>query len=163
MSLPIDENRNAPSRIARERAAREKLDARRRSGTVRQEPLPALLSVVLVKQRVEVRTKRCVGGRNERVGVVEQVNLLGEDLLLNEKPIAWDSRGFWTCDPKAAATWLTREQIERITVLEGPIPVPLEDRGSQVPTEEKRDGTTNYQLESYWIGKKVRGCRRTSW
>jgi len=89
--------------------------------------IPALIGPYLLGQRVEVKTKL-----TEVIGVVTWADRARGLLVLSE-PDAYAGWG-WTHRGRRWAQPV--EEIERLTVLEGPPPIPLEDRGFLEPPKQ---------------------------
>lgn len=101
----------------RARSERLAQEARLRSGTVRMPPLSVHLTNSLIRQRVEARIRaRGIWPSRDVVGVVSVVER--GSWIGVARPIAFDSRGFWTHEE--AIEVFSRDSIERLTVLEGP-------------------------------------------
>lgn len=147
MSYPVD-GRGDPRPLALARRARERQAERLHQGTTLNAPIPVHLSPVLVKQRVEVRTRGFVGrpARNEFVGVATSVlgGGGGGGGIFLAKPVAWDPRGFWSCDD-GVVEFFHRDQIERITLLHGSAASAGEEESAEPATP--RRPPPRYSLE----------------
>jgi hypothetical protein len=114
-------NRGNPNRQQEARAERERITARLHAGTVVMPPNPPLLTVSYVKQRVEVRTR----AGEIVVGVVTEIRTPAPRALVLAVPLEHDPRGFWTHHrPHRGGRLVYENEIERITVLEGPAASP---------------------------------------
>ena len=88
--------------------------------TTHNEPNPALIGPYLIGQRVEVKTRII-----EQIGVVTWVNRAEGLITLSEPGVYLEEAGRWTHRNRR---WAHRvEEIERLTVLEGPARMPEEE------------------------------------
>ncbi len=92
-------------------------EARLFEGTTRTPRNPPHLSLVLVRQRVEVKTST-----EEIIGVVTEIRRSDGfcPALVLAPPLAWEARGFWTHYQSYQPRLFYALEIERLTMLEGP-------------------------------------------
>lgn len=91
--------------------------------------ISALIGPYLLGQRVEAKLRVA-----EQIGVVVFVSRARQIVVLAE-PMQYDERGFWT---HGCRRWALRtEEIERLTVLEGPARLPDDDL-DEAPRKKRR-------------------------
>lgn len=112
--------------------------------------ISVLLGPYLLGQRVEVRA-----GHVEELGVVVFVSRRKRLLVLSDPAEYVEARGGWT---HGGRLWVRlAEEIERLTLIHGPPPVPLEDSGFLLPPMRARKRVPSYALD--FKARAARGRR----